>query len=224
MTVQPARAQHVQVHRPAIIRAMRGSWFRRVYAKLSKRLKAKARSRRSPVDRIGKAIEGLWIGAFQGEAAPFFWVTNGLLLLLRLASAGAVIAMASPGVGNRHDAPKWSFAMLGVLPLAALSSVVSHDAGIGDLNDDTALHCLSASLIAAAAMGGALTMWLRRGAPVSQQAAGWFTGIAAGAIGTLLYGFSCPVDSVTHLGIWHVVPVAVAAIAGRLIVPRLIAW
>jgi hypothetical protein len=170
------------------------------------------------------AIEGLWIGAFRGEAAPFFWVTNGLLLLLGLASAGAVIAMASPGVGNRHDAPKWSFAMLGVLPLAALSSVVSHDAGIGALNDDAALHCLSASLIAAAAMGGALTMWLRRGAPVSQQAAGWFTGIAAGAIGTLLYGFSCPVDSVTHLGIWHVVPVAVAAIAGRLIVPKLIAW
>ena len=170
------------------------------------------------------AIEGLWIGAFRGEAAPFFWVTNGLLLLLGLASAGAVIAMASPGVGNRHDAPKWSFAMLGVLPLAALSSVVSHDAGIGALNDDAALHCLSASLIAAAAVGGALTMWLRRGAPVSQQAAGWFTGIAAGAIGTLLYGFSCPVDSVTHLGIWHVVPVAVAAIAGRLIVPRLIAW
>lgn len=170
------------------------------------------------------AIEGLWIGAFQGEAAPFFWVTNGLLLLLGLASAGAVIAMASPGVGNSHDAPKWSFAMLGVLPLAALSSVVSHDAGIGALNDDAALHCLSASLIAAAAIGGALTMWLRRGAPVSQQAAGWFTGIAAGAIGTLLYGFSCPVDSVTHLGIWHVVPVAVAAIAGRLILPKLIAW
>jgi hypothetical protein len=170
------------------------------------------------------AIEGLWIGAFRGEAAPFFWVTNGLLLLLGLASAGAVIAMASPGVGNRHDAPKWSFAMLGVLPLAALSSVVSHDAGIGALNDDAALHCLSASLIAAAAIGGALTMWLRRGAPVSQQAAGWFTGIAAGAIGTLLYGFSCPVDSVAHLGIWHVVPVAVAAIAGRLIVPKLIAW
>ena len=47
---------------------------------------------------------------------------------------------------------------------------------------------------------------------------------AAGAIGTLLYGLSCPIDSVTHLGIWHVVPVAVAAVAGRLIVPRMIAW
>ncbi|MBT8389148.1 MAG: DUF1109 domain-containing protein, partial [Altererythrobacter sp.] len=117
-------------------------------------------------------IEGLWVGAFQGEAAPFFWVTNGLLLLLGLASAGAVIAMASPGVGNHHDAPKWAFAMLGVLPLAALSSVVSHDAGIGALNDDAALHCFTASLIAATATGGALTMWLRRGAPVSQQAAG----------------------------------------------------
>ena len=60
------------------------------------------------------AIEGLWVGAFQGEAAPCFWGTNGVLLLLCLASAGAVIAMASPGVGKHHDAPNWSFAMLGV--------------------------------------------------------------------------------------------------------------
>ncbi len=170
------------------------------------------------------AIEGLWVGAFQGEAAPFFWVTNGLLLLLGLASAGAVIAMASPGVGNRHDAPKWSAAMLGVLPLAALMSILSHGADEAALNDPFALHCFTASLIAATITGGALTMWLRRGAPVSQEAAGWFTGIAAGAIGTLLYGLSCPVDSVTHMGIWHVVPLAVSAIAGRLVVPKLIAW
>lgn len=169
-------------------------------------------------------IEGLWVGAFQGEAAPFFWVTNGLLLLLGLASTGAVIAMASPGVGNRHDAPKWSFAMLGVLPLAAFISVLSHGSETAALNDPFALHCFTASLLSATVTGGALTMWLRRGAPVSHEAAGWFTGIAAGAIGTLIYGMSCPVDSVTHMGIWHVVPVAIAAIAGRLAVPKLIAW
>jgi hypothetical protein len=169
-------------------------------------------------------IEGLWVGAFQGEAAPFFWVTNGLLLLLGMASAGAVIAMASPGVGNRHDAPKWSSAMIGVLPLAALISVVSHGGEMTGFNDPYALHCFAASLMAATVTGGALTMWLRRGAPVSHEAAGWFTGIAAGALGTLLYGLSCPVDSVMHLGIWHVAPVAVAAIIGRLVVPRLIAW
>ncbi|RGP41404.1 hypothetical protein BPTFM16_01710 [Altererythrobacter insulae] len=169
-------------------------------------------------------IEGLWYGAFQGEAAPFFWVTNGLLLLLGLASSGAVIAMASPGVGNRHDAPKWSFAMLGVLPLAAFMSILSHGTDMAAHNDPYALHCFTASLVASLGVGGALTMWLRRGAPVSQEAAGWFTGIGAGALGTLLYGLSCPADSITHLGIWHVVPVAVAAIAGRLIVPKLIAW
>lgn len=170
------------------------------------------------------AIEGLWFGAFQGEAAPFFWVTNGLLLLLGLASAGAVVAMASPGVGNSHDAPKWSFAMLLVLPLAAVMSVLSHGSETAALNDPFALHCFTASLIASTGIGGALTLWLRRGAPVSHEAAGWFTGIAAGAMGTLLYGLSCPADSVTHLGIWHVVPVAVAAMAGRLIVPKLITW
>lgn len=169
-------------------------------------------------------FEGLWTGAFQGEAAPFFWVANGLLLLLGMASAGAVISMASPGVGNRYDAPKWAFAMLGVLPLAALISILSHGGSTAALSDPYALHCLSSSLFAATVTGGALTLWLRRGAPVSHLAAGWFTGIAAGAIGTLLYGLACDVDSITHLGIWHVAPVAVTAIAGRFIVPKLIAW
>lgn len=168
-------------------------------------------------------VEGLWLGAFRGEAAPFFWVTNGILLLLGLASAAAVVAMASPAVGNRHDAPKWSAAMLGVLPLAAIIPLLSNDGAVS-LQDHSSLHCFIASLMAATFTGGAMTWWLRRGAPVSLELAGWFTGLAAGALGTLVYGFSCSLDSITHLGIWHVAPVAVAAAIGRLAVPRLVKW
>lgn len=170
------------------------------------------------------AIEGLWSGIVAGQAGPFFWVTNGLLLLLGLASAAAVIAMASPGVGNRHDAPKWSSAMLGVVPLAAIAAIFSRGSDRAGLSDPYALHCVSASLIAALVIGGTLTLWLRRGAPVSLNLAGWFTGLAAGATGTMLYGLSCPIDTVAHLGIWHVVPVAAAAMVGRLVVPKLVNW
>lgn len=169
-------------------------------------------------------VEGLGARVFQGQAAPFFWITNGLLLLLGLASAGAAIALASPGVGSRHDAPKWAAAMLGVLPLAALISVFSR-VGTGEIVFDlSALHCFVASLASALFTGGALILWLRRGAPVSLESAGWFTGIAAGALGTLIYGLSCPIDSLTHMGIWHVAPVAAAALIGRLAVPSLIRW
>ena len=170
-------------------------------------------------------VEGLWRGILTGEAAPFFWVTNGLLLVLGLASSGAVIAMGSPSVGSRHDAPKWASAMLAVLPITAALSVMPHaNGGLGLLADPFWYHCSSSSLVASLATGVALILWLRRGAPVSLATAGWFTGVGAGALGSLAYGLSCGIDTVTHLGIWHVFPVVISAIVGRIVVPILVKW
>lgn len=170
-------------------------------------------------------VEGLWRGILSGEPAPFFWVTSGLLLVLGLAASAAVVTIASPSVGNRHDAPKWASAMLAVLPLAAILSALPHPAAVGAIMADAhASHCVKASLVATSASFLAMVLWLRRGAPVSLDRAGWFTGIGAGALGTLAYGLSCTIDSVTHLGIWHVAPVAIAAIVGRVAVPYLVRW
>ncbi|WFL76076.1 DUF1109 domain-containing protein [Altererythrobacter arenosus] len=169
-------------------------------------------------------FQGLWAGILSGEAEPFFWITNGLLLLLGLASASAVVAMASPHVGARHDAPNWAAAMVGILPVAAIISVIPHGHGPSALMDPVSIHCLTSSLIASTVTGGALLYWLRRGAPVSLEKAGWFTGLAAGALGGVAYGLSCPLTTVTHLGIWHVLPVAITAVIGRLAIPRLVNW
>lgn len=168
--------------------------------------------------------EGVWIEGITGGASPFFWVTNGLLLILGLAAASTVIVMASPGVGNKHDTPVWAAAMVGVLPLAALISIISRSSGMAALDDGYVLHCVSNSILASLLTAGALVLWLRRGAPVSLNLAGWFTGLAAGALGTAVYGLSCYVDTIAHLGIWHVVPVIATAIAGRLVVPSLVRW
>lgn len=169
-------------------------------------------------------VEGLWRGILTGEPAPFFWVTNGMLMLLGVAATAAVLAMASPAVGRRYDAPKWASAMLGVLPIAAIINFLPQSKGIEALVDPSTLHCVTSSLAAALVSGLALTLWLRRGAPVSHQTAGWFTGIAAGSLGTLVYGLSCTMDTVTHLGIWHIAPVAISASVGRIAVPRIIRW
>lgn len=169
-------------------------------------------------------VDGLWRGILAGEAAPFFWVANGLLLVLGIASTAAVIAMSSPRVGGRNESPKWASAMIGVLPVAALVSVLPHADEGASLVDPYAYHCVTSALLSSLLVGSALVVWLRMGAPVSRTLAGWYTGLAAGALGAVAYGLSCPLDTVTHLGIWHVVPVAAAAIAGRLIVPHLIRW
>ena len=170
------------------------------------------------------ALAGVRWSVFRGDASPFFWVTAGLLLLLGLAAASAVIAMARPGVGNRYDAPKWAAAMVAVLPCVAVATMFSYRGGGFALLDPHALRCVMAGLGSSLLTGAALVLWLRRGAPVSTATAGWYTGIAAGALGTVAYGFSCSIETLAHLGIWHVVPVAAAGVLGRFTVPALVRW
>lgn len=168
--------------------------------------------------------EGVWMEGVAGGASPFFWVTNGLLLLLGFAATVTVIAMASPSVGHKHETPKWGAAMVSVLPLAALISITSRPEGFAVLQDGYVWHCISSSMLASALTLIGLALWLRRGAPVSINMAGWFAGLAAGAIGTVVYGLSCPVDTIAHLGIWHTTPLFAMAVIGRIAIPRIISW
>ncbi len=168
------------------------------------------------------AMFGFWSGMFAGEASPFFWVTNGLLLLMGAASTAALVAGALPQVGPRPNAPVWVFALLGVLPLAAAIQLVRgpHE----HLADPDALHCLSSALAAGLVVAIAAVLFLRRAAPVALARQAWLTGLASGALGALAFGLTCPLDGIVHLGLWHVLPVPIAAIAARVIVPPLIRW
>ena len=169
-------------------------------------------------------IDGLWNGIVAGRASPMFFITNGMLGLLGAASALAVLRMASPHVGNSQDGARWASAMLALLPVTALLTYAL-SGGLGEIAGDThGLDCFAAAsgfgLVSAAAM----VLWLRRGAPVSLNAAGIFTGIAAGSIGSFAYGLACPIDTLGHLGVWHVLPVVAAAVLGRFAVPPLVRW
>ncbi|WP_284126541.1 DUF1109 domain-containing protein [Parerythrobacter aestuarii] len=169
-------------------------------------------------------LAGLWSGMITGEASAFYLVTNGLLLLLGLAGVSAAVALASPSVGNRQDGPKWALAMVTILPLAAFATTFAAGRGPGALMDPYSLHCLLSGTAASALTFLVLAYWLRRGAPVSTETAGLFAGIAAGAIGAFAYGLSCPIDGVSHLGLWHVLPVAICGVLGRVILPPIIRW
>lgn len=170
-------------------------------------------------------LHRLWMGIFAGEASSYFWITNGLLLVLGVASTVGLVAGSLPRVGARGNAPAWSAAMLTVVPVAALLGVVTAAPGdtqatAGLMYWKCALYALSAGLLVAVS---SITV-LRRGAPVSLERSGWLTGLAAGSLGSIAYGITCPLDSLAHVGIIHVLPVGVAAVIGRLVVPPLIRW
>ena len=173
---------------------------------------------------ISTVYFGFWAGMISGEASGYFWITNGLLAMLGAASTAALVATALPRVGNRSNAVLWGAAMIGVLPVAGLLSLVST---VGESHAGVRIwhwECAAYGLVAAALIAGAAVVFLRRGAPVSLERAGWATGIAAGALGSLAYGISCSIDTIEHVGIVHIAPVAIAAVIGRFAVPPLIRW
>lgn len=175
-------------------------------------------------------VFGFWTGIVTGQASAFFWITNGLLLLLGGASTAALAASALPRIGSRANAPWWSAAMLGVVPLAAFITLISveagHDHAAGAAADPGRWYweCAAYGLAAGLLVAIAAVLFLRRGAPVAIERAGWLTGLAAGSLGSVAYGITCPLDTIAHVGIVHVAPVAIAAVIARLFVPPLIRW
>lgn len=168
--------------------------------------------------------QGLWNGPLIGEAAPIFFVANGLIALVGFASARAVVRMATPRVGARQDGARWVLGALAVLPATVLLLVAIEGFAGHPLHAEDGLHCFLSGLMSGVAVAAALIVWLRRGAPVAPNIAGFYTGVCAGAFGSFAFGLSCSFDTISHLGIWHVAPVAVSALLGRLCVPTLIRW
>lgn len=169
-------------------------------------------------------FDGLWRGIWQGRASVSFFLTNGMLAMVGAAASWAVLRMASPHVGNRRDGARWATAMIVLLPLAAVLTLGFSDAAHAVTHDIYGADCFLAGSAFGLITGGALVLWLRRGAPVSLNAAGVYTGIAAGAIGSFAYGLACPIDGIAHLGVWHVMPVILSAVIGRFVVPPLVRW
>lgn len=171
------------------------------------------------------AIGGVRAGLGSSMPSANFLIANLLLLGLGLAAGTAVISMAAPQVGNRYDAPRWAMAMTAVLPLGAIATLIGQHHIFHDVESGGAgWLCFGYGTLTGLFTAAALVAWLRRGAPASPQRAGFWTGIAAGALGSAAYGLHCPVDTLAHLGIWHVAPVALFGLAGRIAIPPLLRW
>ena len=156
---------------------------------------------------------------------PMALTSAGLFLVLALASAWSVIDLARPYVGLRREGWGWTALMAGVLPLAAL--VVMAGQVIGGSPSTLAMNgseCMACGTVLALLTGALLVLWLRRGAPPDPARAGLLVGVAAGAAGIFAVSLYCPHNDLVHIGIWHGLTVVFAGIAGRLVVPRLIAW
>lgn len=173
---------------------------------------------------VNTSILGLRPDLIAGKPAEMFLIRAGLLLLLGLSSAHAVISMASPSVGKQNNGWKMAAAGAFLFPLSAIIVAMTGGTAPSASVMLNGVECLIMSVIGALATAIPIIYWLRKGAPTSLERVGWLTGIASGGLGAFAYNFHCTENSIIYIGFWYGLSVGISALIGRLVVPRLIRW
>ncbi len=168
---------------------------------------------------------GLRADVAAGRFQPLFLFANGLILIVAMGTALAAIRMGLPRVGQSAQGWKSVVAAAALLPAAALIMLVSQTEPMpSQLVTSHEVKCVAMGLVLGLLNASALVWWLRRGAPTSPERAGLLVGLSSGALGIFAFAFHCPFDSFYHVGLWHMAPLALGAILGRLVVPPLVRW
>jgi hypothetical protein len=165
----------------------------------------------------------------RADLSAMVMLRGGMLVLLGIATMIAAIAAARPAVGQGQNGWAWALAAAAIMPISAAGMFLYHwmmhmPFGAGAMDFTYAPYCVEISGLSAIVIGGALTLWLRTGAPTALNRAGWLVGLAAGSFGTFAYSLHCPSDSIYYVGLWYSLAVGMCAVFGRLTVPHLIRW
>ena len=163
-----------------------------------------------------------WLAAL---ALPMFWVK---LLFAGSACVAALVLTSRLGQPGRPIGAAVCAALAPVIVvwLAALFMLVdaTADARMPLLLGSTWAVCpWLIALIALPALVAA--MWVQRQlAPTRLRMAGAAAGFLAGSLGTLVYALHCPEMALPFIALWYVLGMAIPAVVGALLGPRLLRW
>ena len=85
-------------------------------------------------------------------------------------------------------------------------------------------RCLVCIVFFAAVSLAAVIWAVRKGAPTRLKLSGAIAGIVAGGIGAAAYAFNCTSDTIPFIAIWYGAAIALCAVIGALIGPRVLRW
>ena len=122
------------------------------------------------------SVKGMRPDLLAGSPHPMFLLRGGTLLLLGAVCGTTLLSMASPGVGRYGHG--WKIAVAAALLFPITAMIVATTGEMPAM--ESGLQCLIYSVATGAATAMPMVYWLRRGAPVSLERAGWLTGLAAG--------------------------------------------
>lgn len=158
-------------------------------------------------------------------ALPMFWLK--LLVPAAIAGAAFVAGARLSRPGGRPVAP-WVaiLATLSLLWIASMIDVATTPPAerLALVFGQSAWLCvLSVSALSLPVLIGTLLV-LRRLAPTRPVLAGLAAGLLAGGTAATVYALHCSEMAPPFLGTWYVIGMAVPALAGTLLGPRLLRW
>lgn len=156
---------------------------------------------------------------------PAFWIKSGFALALSAAGALAVQRLSAPGARLNVLAPLLGLPCLVLWGMAAwVLWQAPPQARAALVWGQTWRVCTVLIVVLALPVFVAMLVAMRRRAPTRLRMAGAAAGLAAGATAALVYCLHCPEMSPAFVGIWYVLGIAVMALVGSLVGPKVLAW
>lgn len=161
----------------------------------------------------------------QAVRTSAFWIKWAYGFSMLALASWACLRSARPGraVGVVALTLLLPVALMGALAVASLGAAPpSQRAGLW--LGHTALVCPFLIGVLAVPLFLALLWAFRRFAPTSPRLAGLSSGALAGAAAAVLYSLHCPENAIAFIGSWYTLGMALPALAGTLLGPRLFRW
>lgn len=164
-----------------------------------------------------------------GSTTHLEWVAVKLLYSLSVIGTGARLLNRSirPGL---EDKTNWALIVLPFLVAIAVALTML----LGDppawrvmLRGATTVspvRCLLSIVIFAAVPLASVIYALRQGAPTRLKLCGGIAGIVAGGLGAAVYAFNCTSDSIPFIAFWYGTAIALCAVIGAQLGPRVLRW
>lgn len=192
---------------------------------------AVAARRLTPAALVGLGVSAVvavgLLGAIPAEMyrTPVPWMKMAYAGALALAATWLTARLSRPIA--RLGAPRYAVACVVVAMAAAgaafIVSVPQDERLVALLGHSWSTCPWSVFALSIPALAAAL--WAVRGlAPTRPRAAGCAAGLMAGSLGALGYSLSCPESSPTFVAVWYSLGIALSALLGTWLGPRVLRW
>jgi hypothetical protein len=163
--------------------------------------------------------------SYGGGHYGFLFLKLGFMLTLIGAGTALLSRLIRPGQDGRrlYMVIFVVFAVIGLSGAVALALRPAGTWGHMVMGTQWAMCAFCIPLFAIVPFA-ALIWALRRGAPTNLRRAGAIAGLVAGAVGAVAYAFHCPDDSIPFIALWYGAMVALCALLGSMLGPRLLRW